>query len=120
MHLDSVTGLLTWTPTQSQDNTTNLITVTVTDNGTPPLSDSQTIAVVVSPVNHAPVLAAIGKQTGVVLQTLVITNTATDSDLPAQTLTYNFAAVCRRAPESPPMAYLAGHRVAPKLEAQIP
>jgi len=91
MHLDSVTGLLTWTPTQSQDNTTNLITVTVTDNGTPPLSDSQTIAVVVSPVNHAPVLAAIGKQTGVVLQTLVITNTATDSDLPAQTLTYNFA-----------------------------
>jgi len=40
-------GLFTWTPTDSQAPSTNLITVTVTDNGMPPLTDTNTFHVLV-------------------------------------------------------------------------
>ena len=40
-------GLFTWTPTDAQAPSTNLITVTVTDNGVPPLSDTNTFDVIV-------------------------------------------------------------------------
>src|SRR5206468_3887842 len=39
-HLDSATGLLTWTPTEAQGPSTNLITVRVTANGIPALNDT--------------------------------------------------------------------------------
>ncbi len=39
--VNPATGLFSWTPTAGQAPSTNLITVTVTDTGTPPLSDSQ-------------------------------------------------------------------------------
>lgn len=41
------TGLFTWTPDDSFINTTNPVTVQVTDNGTPPLSDSKVFDVFV-------------------------------------------------------------------------
>jgi hypothetical protein len=44
-------------------NGTAHITVTVTDNGTGPLFDSQTYTLTVSPVNDAPVLTELGDQT---------------------------------------------------------
>jgi hypothetical protein len=40
-------GLFTWTPTDAQAPSTNFITVTVTDNGVPPLSDTNTFDVIV-------------------------------------------------------------------------
>ena len=40
-------GLFTWTPTAAQAPSTNFITVTVTDNGVPPLSDKNTFDVIV-------------------------------------------------------------------------
>src|SRR5207237_8421003 len=46
VHLDSTTGLLTWTPTESQGPSTNLITVRVTDNGKPTLTDTKSFTVV--------------------------------------------------------------------------
>jgi hypothetical protein len=36
-------GVFTWTPTDTQAPSTNIITVTVTDNGMPPLSDTNTL-----------------------------------------------------------------------------
>ncbi|HZR18708.1 MAG TPA: CARDB domain-containing protein [Verrucomicrobiae bacterium] len=89
LSLDAATGLLTWTPTQAQAPSTNVVTATVTDNGTPPLSDSQTFAIVVIATNHPPALAPIGSQTAYVLLPLSFTNIATDSDLPKQTLTFS-------------------------------
>src|SRR6185437_3707650 len=35
VNLDSITGVLTWTPTEAPGPSTNLITVRVTDNGAP-------------------------------------------------------------------------------------
>src|SRR5260370_8582183 len=45
--VDPTTGVLTWTPTEAQGPSTNTITVKVTDNGTPPLTatNSFTLAV---------------------------------------------------------------------------
>ena len=45
MTIDSTTGVVTWTPPVSQQSTTNLVTVRVTDNGQPPLSDTRSFTV---------------------------------------------------------------------------
>jgi hypothetical protein len=45
--IDPVTGLFSWTPLVGQAPGTNLVTVSVSDNGTPPLSASQTFTVTV-------------------------------------------------------------------------
>jgi hypothetical protein len=42
-------GFFSWTPLDSQADTTNYMTVVVTDNGTPPLSDSKNFSVIVRP-----------------------------------------------------------------------
>jgi uncharacterized membrane protein YqaE (UPF0057 family) len=82
-------GVITWTPTEAQGPSTNTITTVVTDNGTPALSATNQFTVVVSEVNSAPVLPAQPDQTIPELTTLTVTNTATDSDLPANILTYS-------------------------------
>jgi alpha-tubulin suppressor-like RCC1 family protein len=56
--LDTVTGVLSWTPTHAQSPSTNLITVRVTDNGVPPLSDSKSFTVVVTAQSSAPTITA--------------------------------------------------------------
>ena len=60
----------------------------VTDDGSPALSATNTFTVVVSEVNTAPMLASIADQTMAELATLTVTNAATDSDLPANGLSY--------------------------------
>ncbi|HSY19456.1 MAG TPA: hypothetical protein VK815_14030 [Candidatus Acidoferrales bacterium] len=50
------TGILSWRPAVAQANSTNSFTVTVTDNGTPNLSATQSFTVIVSKLN-LPVLA---------------------------------------------------------------
>ncbi len=96
--MDAKTGAFSWTPNLAQVGTTNLITVRVTDNGVPPLSDSQTFILTVSPPeallpsNMAPVLAPITNQVGHVGSLLNFTARATDSDTPAQTLTFTLEA----------------------------
>ena len=50
MVIDSATGVITWTPPIPQDprqSSTNLVTVRVTDNGQPPLSDTNSFTVTV-------------------------------------------------------------------------
>src|SRR5438477_6822320 len=86
--LDASTGVLTWTPTEAQGPSTNLITLKVSDNGAPPLSATNSFMVVVREVNSAPVLTVPANQTIDELSTLVVTNTASDADLPANTLSF--------------------------------
>src|SRR5205814_1573150 len=56
VNLDPSSGVLTWTPTEAQGPSTNLITVKVSDNGVPQSSDTKSFTVVVTEANSAPVL----------------------------------------------------------------
>ena len=87
--LDSATGLFTWTPTEAQGPSTNIITIKVTDNGAPPASDQQSFTITVREVNSAPVLAAISNFTIDEGSQLTFTNIATDSDIPPNNLTFS-------------------------------
>jgi hypothetical protein len=81
-------GIITWTPTEAQGPSTNTITTAVTDNGSPPMSTTNNFTVIVNEVNTAPMLPGQSTKTVAVLATLTVTNTATDSDVPANALTY--------------------------------
>ena len=62
MSINSSTGVFSWTPTEAQGGLTPSVTITVTDNGTGNLTDSETFTITVGDTNLAPVLAAIGNQ----------------------------------------------------------
>jgi hypothetical protein len=57
--VDPNTGIFTWTPTEAQGPSTNLITARVTDNGSPPLSDARMFTVVVNEVTQPARLAEV-------------------------------------------------------------
>ena len=92
MTIDANSGVFSWTPTEAQGGLTPSVTVTVTDNGTGTLTDSETFTITVGDTNVAPVLAAIGNQAVNEGATLSFTASATDADLPIQTLTYSLDA----------------------------
>jgi hypothetical protein len=79
--IDPTNGWFSWTPTAEQGPSTNLITIRVTDDGLPPLSDARTFTVVVNEVNQVPVLPVIARQTVNELTLLTVTNTATESNI---------------------------------------
>ena len=85
-------GDFSWTPIEAQGGTAPSVTITVTDSGTGNLIDSETFTITVNDLNTAPVLDSIGDQTINELATLNLTATATDSDLPADTLTFSLDA----------------------------
>jgi VCBS repeat-containing protein len=87
--IDASTGVFTWTPGEDQGPDDYTFTVKVTDSGSPALSSEETITVSVAEVNVAPVLAAIGPQSGDELEVLSFSISGSDADLPANTLTYN-------------------------------
>src|SRR5207244_1908622 len=86
--IDPNTGVLTWTPSETQGPSTNTITVKVTDDGEPALSDPNSFIVVVHEVNTAPALTVPLHDALPIFSTLVVTNTASDADLPSNTLTF--------------------------------
>ena len=92
MSIDANTGVFSWTPTETQGGLTPSVTITVTDNGSGNLTDSETFTITVGDTNTAPVLAAIGNQSVNEGATLSFTATASDPDLPAQSLTYSLDA----------------------------
>ena len=91
MSINASTGEFTWTPTEGQSGS-HSVTITVTDDGAGLLDDFETFTITVNEVNVAPVLAAIGDQTVDELATLNFTASATDADLPANSLTYSLDA----------------------------
>src|SRR5438132_11463902 len=92
MTINASSGVLSWTPSEAQGPGTSTITVRVTDNGVPSLNDTKSFTVVVNEVNSAPTLAALGNQTINEGSTLTLTVSATDPDLPANSLTYSLEA----------------------------
>ncbi len=88
MSIEPTTGVISWTPTEAQGPGTYPITVRVTDDGTPPMSATNSFTVVVNEVNTAPVLTVPATQTINELATLSVSASATDSDIPANPLTF--------------------------------
>ncbi|MFO1458695.1 MAG: putative Ig domain-containing protein [Verrucomicrobiota bacterium] len=84
----SAGGQLNWTPTEAQGPGVYTVTVSVKDNGVPVKSDTKTFSVTVNDVNSAPVLAGVADRTMDELTPMVLTLSATDTDVPVQTLTY--------------------------------
>ena len=90
----STNGIITWTPNEAQGPGAYTITTVVTDsgtasdNGTNTLSATNSFIVTVSEVNSAPRLGVVPDQTIVETNTVSFSNSATDSDIPANTLTY--------------------------------
>jgi len=84
----AATGVFTWTPTEAQGPATNILQVIVTDNGTPNLSATQSVTIVVTEINSSPTLTPISNKTVAEGGSVNFTNTATDGDLPANGLTF--------------------------------
>ena len=84
--INASTGVFTWTPTEAQGPNSYTFTVRVTDGM---LIDEESITITVNEVNTAPVLAAIGNKTVEEESLLTFTASATDTDLPANMLTYS-------------------------------
>src|SRR5213078_3433880 len=89
MTINGSSGAINWTPTEAQGPSTNTITVVVTDNGVPALSATNSFTVTVREVNVAPVLSVPANQTIDELSALAVTASATDADVPANTLTFS-------------------------------
>lgn len=87
--INPTTGAFSWTPTEAQGPGTFTFDVVVTDNGSPNLSDRETIAVTVGEMNQAPALAPIADQNVTVGQLLSFTAAGSDADLPVNVLTYS-------------------------------
>src|SRR5262249_28012646 len=85
--IDPTTGVFSWTPSEAQGANSYPVTVRVTADGSPSLSDEETIPLMVNEVNQAPVLGAIGERAVDEGSTLTFTATATDADLPVNALT---------------------------------
>ncbi len=88
MTIDPTSGVIQWTPTETQGPSTNVVVVRVTDDGSPLLSDTESFAVVVTEANSAPVLTVPPDQTLLSSVSLLVTNSATDDDVPANTLRF--------------------------------
>jgi hypothetical protein len=88
--IDAASGVFTWTPSEAQGPGEYTITVRVTDNGSPALYAEQVIAITVTEVNHPPVLDSVPDAVTIAeLSLYTFTAAATDSDLPAQALTFS-------------------------------
>jgi hypothetical protein len=84
--LDPATGAIRWTPTEAQGPAKYPVTVRVQDPEG--LGAEQSFEITVSEVNQPPTLAAIPNQVLAFGQSLNLTLVGSDSDLPANTLSY--------------------------------
>jgi hypothetical protein len=86
-------GIITWSPGTNMAGTTNTITTVVTNSNVydtlnPHLTATNTFTLVVNDIHNGPSLPAQTDVTINSLTTLIVTNTATDHDVPLTTLTY--------------------------------
>lgn len=99
--INPTNGVFSWTPSEAQGPGTNSITVRVTDNGSPNLSDTETFFVTINEVNVAPDLQSVSNKFVYPGTTLTFTNLASDSDLPANILAFSFEATADGAQINP-------------------
>jgi subtilisin-like proprotein convertase family protein len=85
MTVNPTNGVINWTPNEAQGPSTNLISIAVA-NGV--YSVTNTFKLIVDESNLPPVLPVIPNQLVIVGDTLMVTNTATDPDIPTNALGY--------------------------------
>ena len=88
----SLSGVITWTPAEAQGPMTTNITVRVTDNGTPNLTTLRTFSIVVNEINTPSLLFVPATQTLNELGTLNVSASASDSDIPTNSLSFSLLA----------------------------
>jgi len=81
-------GTVTWVTGEGNGPSTNVITIVVNDNGVPPLSTTGTVTVVVNEVNSPPSIATITNRVVNENQLLTLQVFASDSDVPANAVTF--------------------------------
>jgi hypothetical protein len=86
MAIDPASGLITWTPSEAQGPSVSVVVVRVTNSAG--LSVTQSFTVVVNELNTVPVLTAPADQTVSALALLSVSASATDSDIPANSLVF--------------------------------
>jgi hypothetical protein len=91
MAINSSTGGILWTPSEVQGPGNYEIAVVVRDNGSPSLSATQTVQFTVLEANQAPELDPVADQMVHAGSVLRIVVTATDDDLPANSLSYSIS-----------------------------
>ncbi|MGL4399427.1 MAG: glycosyl hydrolase [Luteolibacter sp.] len=85
--INATTGAYTWTPTETQgDGTTYAVRIRASDGQ---LATEQVVNITVNEVNSQPNLSSISNKTVNEGAQLTFTASATDADLPANTLTYS-------------------------------
>ena len=87
--LNPATGAIRWTPDEAVGPAVVPVTLRVTDNGLPPLSDEETFAITVREVNRQPVVDAIATQSASVGELWVLAVSARDFDFPPQALSFS-------------------------------
>ena len=87
--VNATSGVFTWMPSEAQGPGTYDLTISVKDNGSPSMTNSKSFKIFVNEVNSAPVLAHVADRTIHAGATLVVTNSASDTDLPTNTLTFS-------------------------------
>src|SRR2546426_9081598 len=95
MNISPISGAISWTPAEAQGPSTNLVSVSVTDNGVPALSATNSFTVIVTEVNRAPVLSVPANQTLAEQTTLNVNASATDSDIRTNNLRFALASAPR-------------------------
>jgi hypothetical protein len=89
MTIDSVNGIIQWSTSAANGGSTNLVTVIVQDSSNPPLSDSKTFVLAVTPLNTPPVLAPIANI--IVAPPNAVQFRVQATDLDGDNLTYSLA-----------------------------
>jgi cold shock CspA family protein len=102
------TGRIKWTPPESAGPGTYGFTVEVTDSGDPALSATASFDVTVGEVNSAPALAAIPDQANGVGDAVSLSVKGSDSDIPANTLTYSAVGLPSGVTISPTSGLISG------------
>jgi hypothetical protein len=90
----STNGAISWTPTEAQGPSTNVIQIRVTDTNvfavnSTSLSVTNSFTITVNEVNTAPIVGALNDRAVNSGQTISFTATATDADIPANTLVFS-------------------------------
>ena len=89
--IDAATGELTWGPGETQGGASHPVIVTVTDQGSPPLSDTKMFTITVEEANMAPELKVIRDRTVDELSEIIFAAAASDGDQPMQQVTFSLA-----------------------------
>lgn len=84
----STTGVITWTPSEAQGPSTRTFTTLVGDNGTPPLTATNSFTITVTEVNRPPTLDRPADRTVNPGETVNFAVTTTDADEPANIFSY--------------------------------